>query len=472
MRPRPASPAPEPARLAAPALDAATRGAARARGAAREASARAADHAGRAGATTRGRARRAALFASPGGARGRHPLRARVVGVTGTPGVGQVDADRAPGARAARATTRRCASRCWRSTRRAPSRAARSWATGCARTSPSGEPRIFFRSQATQGDLGGVGRRTFAVTRLLRHLFDFVFVETVGIGQSEIEITRARRRDGARAAAARRRPRPVPEGRRHGRPGPLRRQQVRRGARWRGGACTSCARRCETGTHSDASAHRVFQTSALRGTRHRRAGGVPSPDGPAARRGHAAPARAAFPRAGRSPSATASFGARGARSGPRRAAIRGARIVRSTRSSRTSRWTRSAPASGRVTPTREPDRAATLRLPAVRQRLQGAPAAAPARHPVRARRARHPARRDAHAGVPGEEPERPHPDARARGRHAPRRVERHPLLPRGGHAVPARRPPRARAGAAVDVLRAVQPRAQHRDRALLATTAS
>ncbi len=54
---------------------------------------------------------------------------------------------------------------------------------------PVGEPRIFFRSQATQGDLGGVGRRTFAVTRLLRHLFDFVFVETVGIGQSEIEIT-------------------------------------------------------------------------------------------------------------------------------------------------------------------------------------------------------------------------------------------------------------------------------------------
>jgi LAO/AO transport system kinase len=54
---------------------------------------------------------------------------------------------------------------------------------------PVGEPRIFFRSQATHGDLGGVGRRTFAVTRLLRHLFDYVFVETVGIGQSEIEVT-------------------------------------------------------------------------------------------------------------------------------------------------------------------------------------------------------------------------------------------------------------------------------------------
>jgi LAO/AO transport system kinase len=53
---------------------------------------------------------------------------------------------------------------------------------------PVGERRIFFRSQATQGDLGGVGRRTWAVTRLLRHLFDVVFVETVGVGQSEIEI--------------------------------------------------------------------------------------------------------------------------------------------------------------------------------------------------------------------------------------------------------------------------------------------
>jgi LAO/AO transport system kinase len=55
---------------------------------------------------------------------------------------------------------------------------------------PVGERRIFFRSQATQGDLGGVGRRTWAATRLLRHLFDLVFVETVGVGQSEIEITR------------------------------------------------------------------------------------------------------------------------------------------------------------------------------------------------------------------------------------------------------------------------------------------
>jgi LAO/AO transport system kinase len=55
---------------------------------------------------------------------------------------------------------------------------------------PPGERRVFFRSQATQGDLGGVGRRTWAASRLLRHLVDLVFIETVGVGQSEIEIVR------------------------------------------------------------------------------------------------------------------------------------------------------------------------------------------------------------------------------------------------------------------------------------------
>ncbi len=54
----------------------------------------------------------------------------------------------------------------------------------------------------------------------------------------------------------------------------------------------------------------------------------------------------------------------------------------------------------------------------------------------------------------------------------PGRVERHPVLSRRGHAVPAGGPRRARAGAAVDVLRAVQPRAEHRDGALLVTTPS
>ena len=55
---------------------------------------------------------------------------------------------------------------------------------------PVGEQRLYFRSQAAAGDLGGVGRRTFAATRVLTRLFDLVLIETVGIGQSEIEIRR------------------------------------------------------------------------------------------------------------------------------------------------------------------------------------------------------------------------------------------------------------------------------------------
>ncbi len=53
---------------------------------------------------------------------------------------------------------------------------------------PVDERRLFFRSQASDLELGGVGRNTFSVCRLLYYLFDFVFVETVGIGQSELEI--------------------------------------------------------------------------------------------------------------------------------------------------------------------------------------------------------------------------------------------------------------------------------------------
>jgi len=53
---------------------------------------------------------------------------------------------------------------------------------------PPDEPRLFFRSQASDLELGGVSRNTFSVARLLFRLFDYVLVETVGIGQSEVEI--------------------------------------------------------------------------------------------------------------------------------------------------------------------------------------------------------------------------------------------------------------------------------------------
>jgi LAO/AO transport system kinase len=53
---------------------------------------------------------------------------------------------------------------------------------------PPGERRLFFRSQAAEHELGGLGPSTFQVCRLLSCLYDFVFVETVGIGQSEADI--------------------------------------------------------------------------------------------------------------------------------------------------------------------------------------------------------------------------------------------------------------------------------------------
>ena len=53
---------------------------------------------------------------------------------------------------------------------------------------PPDERRLFFRSQASESDLGGLGPSTFQVCRLLTRLFDCVMIETVGIGQSEADI--------------------------------------------------------------------------------------------------------------------------------------------------------------------------------------------------------------------------------------------------------------------------------------------
>lgn len=55
---------------------------------------------------------------------------------------------------------------------------------------PVDDKRLFFRSQASHQDLGGMGKSTFHVTRLLKRLFDVIIIETVGIGQSEIEVQR------------------------------------------------------------------------------------------------------------------------------------------------------------------------------------------------------------------------------------------------------------------------------------------
>lgn len=50
-------------------------------------------------------------------------------------------------------------------------------------------PQVFIRSLATRGALGGLSARTLEVCDILRSApFDYLFIETVGVGQSEVEI--------------------------------------------------------------------------------------------------------------------------------------------------------------------------------------------------------------------------------------------------------------------------------------------
>jgi LAO/AO transport system kinase len=50
-------------------------------------------------------------------------------------------------------------------------------------------PKVFIRSLATRGSLGGLNPKIIEITDLLKAAgFDYIIVETVGIGQSEVEI--------------------------------------------------------------------------------------------------------------------------------------------------------------------------------------------------------------------------------------------------------------------------------------------
>lgn len=50
-------------------------------------------------------------------------------------------------------------------------------------------PNVFIRSLATRGSLGGLSAKTIEMTDILKAAaFDYVLVETVGVGQSEVEI--------------------------------------------------------------------------------------------------------------------------------------------------------------------------------------------------------------------------------------------------------------------------------------------
>jgi len=51
------------------------------------------------------------------------------------------------------------------------------------------DPGVFIRSLGTRGTTGGLARTTSAITLLLRNAgFDYVLIETVGVGQDEIDI--------------------------------------------------------------------------------------------------------------------------------------------------------------------------------------------------------------------------------------------------------------------------------------------
>jgi LAO/AO transport system kinase len=48
---------------------------------------------------------------------------------------------------------------------------------------------VFIRSLATRGSLGGLSGKTIEMSDVLRSFgFDYIFVETVGVGQSEVEV--------------------------------------------------------------------------------------------------------------------------------------------------------------------------------------------------------------------------------------------------------------------------------------------
>ncbi len=51
------------------------------------------------------------------------------------------------------------------------------------------QPNLFIRSVASRGSLGGLSDKIIEITEVMKaYPFDYIFVETVGVGQSEVEI--------------------------------------------------------------------------------------------------------------------------------------------------------------------------------------------------------------------------------------------------------------------------------------------
>jgi LAO/AO transport system kinase len=55
--------------------------------------------------------------------------------------------------------------------------------------SAASDPGVFIRSMAARDQLGGLSESTWAAVAILSACFDWVFIETVGVGQSESEIS-------------------------------------------------------------------------------------------------------------------------------------------------------------------------------------------------------------------------------------------------------------------------------------------
>jgi LAO/AO transport system kinase len=55
----------------------------------------------------------------------------------------------------------------------------------------SSDDKVFIRSLSSDGELGGLSHKSFLLSLVMATFnFDFIFVETVGIGQSESDITK------------------------------------------------------------------------------------------------------------------------------------------------------------------------------------------------------------------------------------------------------------------------------------------
>ena len=119
------------------------------------------------------------------GSRRETPRERAVVGLTGPPGAGKSTLAGALIARLARRGTRRRHGR-----GRSDAAGARGGALlgDRARLRFRPDERVFVRSMAARDQLGGLAPATRAAVVVLRAAFDWVLVETVGVGQSEIDI--------------------------------------------------------------------------------------------------------------------------------------------------------------------------------------------------------------------------------------------------------------------------------------------